>query len=141
VKALVVGYGNELCGDDAVGPLAARAAATWGLHGMRCLDVHQLTPELVDELAGVDRVVFVDARQDGDGVVVEELRGRARHPGTHVSDPRGLLALCAVLHGRAPRAWLVSVPAGCLVLGAGLSSTAERGLEQALALVRGLLEA
>jgi hydrogenase maturation protease len=139
MKALVVGYGNELRGDDAVGPLAARAVARWQLPGVLCLDVHQLTPELIEELAAVERVVFIDARLDGEDVTVEELHGGGEAPGGHVSDPRNLLALCAALHGQAPRAWLVTVPGVCLGLGAGLSGRTEQGLTQAQALVRGLL--
>jgi hydrogenase maturation protease len=139
VKALLIGYGNELCGDDAVGPLAARKVAEWGLPGVCCLDVCQLTPELVDELAEVERVVFVDARLGGDSVAVDELSGGGDAPAGHVSNPRGLLALCEVLHGRRPRGWLVTVPADSLELGVGLSARAELGLRQAVTLLRRLL--
>ncbi len=136
MSVLVVGYGNELRGDDAVGPLAARAAAQWGLAGVRCLDLHQLTPEVVEEMAGVAEVVFIDARLGGEGVRVEELSAGGEAPGGHVSDPRGLLALCAVLHGRAPRARLVTIGVGAVEVGAGLSAGAEARLRQTLALLR-----
>jgi hydrogenase maturation protease len=135
----MIGYGNELCGDDAVGPIVARRVREWRLDGVRCLDVHQLTPELVDELAEVERVIFIDARLgDGEAQVVE-LTGAGEIPGAHVSDPRGLLALCEALYGFRPRAWLVTVRAECVELGARLSARAEQGLLQALALLRRLV--
>jgi hydrogenase maturation protease len=139
VRTLVIGYGNELRGDDSLGPRIARAVADWRLEGVRCLDLHQLTPELVDEMAGVDRVVFIDARQGAGAPVLQELTGAGGAPAGHVSDPRGLLALCQVLHGRAPRAWLLTVGGECFEIGAGLSAGSAEGLRQALALVRALL--
>jgi hydrogenase maturation protease len=140
VSVLVIGYGNELRGDDALGPLAARAVAGWGLPGVRCLDLHQLTPELVEEMVSVERAIFIDARLGGEDVRMEELSAGGAAPAGHVGDPRGLLALCGVLHGRAPRAWLVTVRAEALAFGAGLSAGVETRLWQALALLRRWLD-
>jgi hydrogenase maturation protease len=137
---LVVGYGNELRGDDAVGPLAARTVASWGLEGVRCLAVHQLTPELVEELAEAEKAIFIDARLGTGGTRVEELSAAGQAPGGHVSDPGGLLALCRVLHERAPKAWLVTVAAENLEAGETLSGGAREGLHHALSQVRALLE-
>src|SRR5947208_15429626 len=61
VSILVVGYGNELRGDDAAGPRIAREVAAWGLPQVRTLAAHQLTPELAAELAHADAAIFVDA--------------------------------------------------------------------------------
>ena len=58
---LIIGYGNELCGDDAVGPWVARAVAEWQLPAVKSLAVPQLTPELTTELAKTNYVMFVDA--------------------------------------------------------------------------------
>ena len=52
VRTLVIGYGNELRGDDAVGPLVARTAESWQRPGLRALAVQQLTPELAEDIAG-----------------------------------------------------------------------------------------
>lgn len=63
---LVIGYGNALRGDDGAGPCAAlrvgarREGGRWG-GALRTLAVHQLLPELVDDIAGAGRVVFIDA--------------------------------------------------------------------------------
>ena len=61
---LVIGYGNELRGDDAAGPCVARGVADWGRPEVDGLAVHQLTPELAPALAGAEVVVFVDACAD-----------------------------------------------------------------------------
>ena len=63
---MVIGMGNPLRGDDGIGwRLAARIRAQAGLTVLRR---QQLTPELVTELAVVDRVLFLDALVDwGDG--------------------------------------------------------------------------
>ena len=57
--SLVIGIGNPLRGDDGIGwRLAAQLPAGSGL-GVRCRQ--QLTPELAEELAAVERVLFLDA--------------------------------------------------------------------------------
>src|SRR5690242_2835552 len=58
---VVIGYGNDIRGDDAAGPLAARAVAAWGAPGVRALAAHQLTPELAEALAAAELAIFVDA--------------------------------------------------------------------------------
>ena len=58
---LVIGYGNDLRSDDAVGKRVAEAVATWKLPSVQALAVHQLTPELTVKLTDVDRAIFVDA--------------------------------------------------------------------------------
>ncbi len=42
---LVLGYGNELRGDDGLGPLVARTVADANIPGVRVLTARQLLPE------------------------------------------------------------------------------------------------
>jgi hydrogenase maturation protease len=134
---LVIGYGNTLRGDDAAGPRAASAVASWDLPGVIAKAVPQLTPELAEPLATAHRAIFVDARLAAEGELVEVLsiepsgRGLGAALG-HVADPRRLLALTRTAYGTCPRSWLVTVPAADFSLGEGLSPAAERGLEEAL---------
>jgi hydrogenase maturation protease len=131
---LVIGYGNELRRDDGVGPCVARAAAAWNLPGLRALSVHQLTPELAEELAVMDRVIFIDAAAEGHGPEVRTLVPAAAGAAAlgHAVDPRRLLGLTAALHGRAPMAWLITAPAADLGHGEGLSPEGERAAAEAL---------
>ena len=113
-RTLVIGYGSPIRGDDAIGPLAAEALAATPLpEGVRVEARHVLTAELVEDLAAVDRVVFLDATVEGTPgeVRVRDLAADARAVSTmaHFHDPRELLAWCETLYGRAPQAWLVSV--------------------------------
>lgn len=129
---LVIGYGNELRGDDAVGPRAARLVASWQRTGVKALAVPQLAPELAAELADAERVAFVDAAAEG------RVRWRPVAPVPeavnlgHVSTPGWLLGLAGEVFGRAPEAWLVTVPARQFEYGAPLTPLAADGLRVAV---------
>lgn len=136
---LVIGYGNELRGDDGVGPHVARRVARWGRPGVRGVAVHQLTPELAADLSAVQRAIFVDAEATSSGAPrLSELDAGAGAGCGHASDPRWLLGLTRAVYGRAPRAWLLTVPVADLAFGEGLSAAARRGAAAALRLIRSL---
>lgn len=143
--ALVIGYGNTLRGDDAVGPLAAAVVEGWGLPDVSALGVTQLTPELAAPLAAARLAVFVDARSaaadEQAGVEVLPLEPSSEPSAFgHAGDPRRLLALAQAAYGTCPdEAWLVTVPSADFRLGEGLSPRAARGLEEALKQVAVLL--
>jgi hydrogenase maturation protease len=137
--ALVIGLGNSLRGDDGAGP--AVVAALPHLPHVRCLEVHQLLPELADDIARVRRVVFVDASVTTPVVAVRSVKPRSGGVSSHVLSRETLLGLCRDTYGKAPRsAWLVEVPASAFELGAGLSEATRQALTEALARVRSLLE-
>jgi hydrogenase maturation protease len=140
---LVIGYGNTLRADDGAGPCVAARASAWGWPGLTAIAVHQLTPELAEPLAAAELAIFLDARLADASEEVEiiplEPAGSGGMDG-HTSDPRSLLALAQAVYGRHPRAWLVTLPAADLALGERLSSTAERGVEAALAGIAALIE-
>ena len=122
---LVIGYGNALRGDDAVGRRAAeRLAADGRLPGARIDACHQLTPELAADIAAARLVVLVDARENdgtpGD-VRIEQVVGCCRPLGSHAVDASALVDLATRLYGHAPPVILVSVTAERFDLGADLS--------------------
>lgn len=140
-KVVVIGYGNDLRGDDAAGRLAAAAVASWCLPGVEVISAHQLAPELSVHLACARLVIFVDATVTAHAAGVGRLEPGASPVGVgHMSDPRWLLGLTAALHGNHPEAWLVTVPARGLGLGESLSAAAAAGLEEALTAVRKLIK-
>ena len=55
---LVIGYGNEPRGDDAIGPQVAQCVSAWSRPEVVGLAVHQLTPELAALLADVESRIF-----------------------------------------------------------------------------------
>ncbi len=139
---LVIGYGNELRGDDGVGPRVARAVAAWQWPGLLALDVHQLTPELAEWLATANRAIFIDGAIECSNTTkaepIGQLRGHA--PLGHYSDPRRLLELAQQLYGHCPEAWLVTIPIENVAYGQEISLRAEAGLAEALRLVKSLIK-
>ena len=134
----VVGYGNELRSDDGAGPAVARAVAAWEQPGVCGLACHQLTPELAEPLARAAGVIFVDAAVGEDAAPrIRELVPAEDAPfGSHTMHPGALLALARRLFGRAPPAWLVTLPVANLDHGDTLSPTARAGVEWALGEIR-----
>jgi hydrogenase maturation protease len=137
---LVIGYGNTLRRDDGAGPRVAGIVEDLRLPGVFTIACPQLTPELADPLARTRAAVFVDASADDPGPV----RKLGLEPSessqilAHAADPRILLALARDAFGRAPEAWLLTVPAADLGFGEELSPAAERGIRNAVRAVRAL---
>ena len=132
---LVIGYGNELLCDDGVGQRVARAVAEWRVPNLRSLAVHQLTPELAEELVDVDRVIFVDAYTEATQQEVRVCRLEAADTVAttgHTSDPLLLLAIAQALYNAHPQAWWVGIPAVNFELSDRLSPITEQGMEEAL---------
>lgn len=136
---LVIGYGNELRSDDAVGPKVAAAVEEMKLPGVRTIVCHQLTPELAEPVSRASRVVFVDAAVDATEVQLCGLKpaegGRIM---THAADPRVLLALARDVFGHCPAAWWLTIPVQNLEVGEGLSPAARLGFERALEKIQAL---
>lgn len=139
---LVIGYGNALRGDDAVGCEVAIAVADWHLLPIKSVAVQQLMPELAAEIAKADYVIFVDACSKSyaptiqlDPIVVDKnalAYCAAPILMNHACNPSALVALTHVLYGRHPQTWLLQIPTEHCDLGRPLSKTAQRGMDLAL---------
>ncbi|MBI5445016.1 MAG: hydrogenase maturation protease [Deltaproteobacteria bacterium] len=71
---VVIGLGSPFLSDDGVGPRVVRELARQGLAGARLVEAHAGGLLLVEELAGAERAVIVDAliderREPGEVVV------------------------------------------------------------------------
>lgn len=138
-QTLVIGYGNRLRRDDGAGPWVAERFA--GRPGIRVIVVHQLLPELADELAACQRVVFVDAAASAVLVSARVIEPASRQSCLgHTCDPASLLGLTAALHGVSLKAWLVTVPAHDLGHGEGLSKETESATEATVLVIERLIE-
>ncbi len=135
---LIIGYGNELRGDDAAGPLAARELAD---RGFDALAVHQLMPELAERIAAARVVVFLDADASvtpGE-VLVEPLALTGEHPPLgHYASSAGLLSLVRLVYGASPDAWLVRIGVETFDFGEALSAAAEQAVRHAVDEAAGL---
>jgi hydrogenase maturation protease len=144
IKALVVGFGNPLRGDDGLGQIAAAMLAAAPPDGAEVRACHQLTPELAERLAGVDLAVFIDAAAGAvaGSIAVEPVEPAAARIGLdHHVDAGMLLTLAERLYGRAPAAFLVRVGAASFTLGAELSEPVRAALPAVLATVARLVRA
>jgi hydrogenase maturation protease len=133
MKLLVIGYGNPLRGDDGFGYRAAERIAG-------AIAVHQLTPELMDPIGRVDRVVFLDASAEG---VPGEIRRRTLEPApagaafTHHAAPESLVAGAMALYGRAPAAEIITASGQEFGFSEGLSPAVSAALEAIVAELSG----
>lgn len=138
IDTLVIGWGNEWRGDDAVGRLAAQALAVWAGPAVRVMDVRQLTPELACAVSEVRRVLFIDACPVAGGADVRcerlvcEPSTAATGMTGHMGSPRQLVQAAQAWYGATPEAWLLAIPG--IEWGAieGISPIAQTGLERAL---------
>ncbi len=113
IRSLIIGYGNPIRGDDAIGPLVADQLLQTTLPPeVRVIARHILTAELIAELIDVEQVIFLDAAMNGVPGTVQCQPVTAELLPTvvlaHFQTPAELLAWCMTLYGRAPQAWLIS---------------------------------
>jgi hydrogenase maturation protease len=132
---LVIGYGSDLRGDDAAGPLAARLLRD---RGIDAIAVHQLTPELAERIARSGTVFFLDADANVpagevsiEPICAEDECGLVEHYAT----PGALLRLARDAFGATPEAWMVAMGGSCFDLSEGLSAPAQSAAAQAVRMV------
>lgn len=137
---VIIGYGNEIRGDDGAGLRVAEDVESLALPGVRVIACHQLTPDLAEVIAEAGAVFFADAKPVTDDEAAVEIAdvGPETKSGfsLHSGSPGGLLALAQALYGRCPPAWCVAIPAVNFDLGQTLTETAKRGVIEAVAAIR-----
>jgi hydrogenase maturation protease len=143
VRCLILACGNTLRGDDGIGPFLC----TWaeerfaGEPGVRAMTSHQWTPEIAEDVAAADTVLFVDSSLDQapGQVLLRELTPMPLKPGlvTHHLGAAELLRVAQDVYGVHPRkASLLTVGAGSIELGDEFSASVRAALPDA----QGLLE-
>jgi hydrogenase maturation protease len=140
-KVLVIGYGNTLRGDDAAGIRAAELIAK-RLPEIECICMHQLMPELAEQIAVNDIVFFLDAdvnaAQPNERLVVPGVE--LDQPRTHFISPESLLSLSQHLYQQTPsKAYVVGIPASQFEFSEELSESTTKSVEESVTLVESLL--
>jgi Ni,Fe-hydrogenase maturation factor len=160
---LLIGYGNELRGDDAAGPWVARDIERRQIPGVRTLAVHQLTPELAEPISQAQAVIFIDAcvspetrdpvsALPGQGTeilpspeasplpaIIPIAPAAASGIPTHLGNPRFLLGLAMSLYAHCPPAWLVTIPAAHLDFGETFSLSTRASIDKAVVAIQELI--
>jgi hydrogenase maturation protease len=145
-KTLVIGYGNPLRCDDAVGQIVAqRFATSYADASTEVRTLFQLVPELAEDISAAEMVVFVDASAT---LAPGEVRcepiecaptSSSDESFTHRVTPHGLLLMSRELYGKVPRAWLVSIGGVVFGHGEGLSQQLAVKVDEICEQIRGIL--
>jgi hydrogenase maturation protease len=142
-KLMLFGYGNPGRGDDALGPELIARIAQMHFAGVECQNDMQLQVEHVTDLAGCDRVLFVDADMscaepfEFSGITSEKDVSYT----SHAMSPSALLhAYSQVYKKEAPPAFLLRIRGYDFELGDPLTSQASDNLEEAVKQVVELIE-
>lgn len=137
-RCLILACGNTLREDDGVGPFLAQwAEEHWRDDArVRVLCDHQWTPDMAEEIAAAETVIFVDCSLDQapGQILLRELSPASLKPGlvTHHLGAAELLRVAQDLYGMLPRrACLLTVGAASIELGEGLSPTVRNALPDA----------
>lgn len=138
VRCLILACGNTLREDDGVGPFLA-SWAEGRYHDdarVRVICDHQWTPEMVEDVASAESVIFIDCATDCEPGLVRtmavEPAADTSKLGTHHLDAVQLLALSRQLYGKMPRnSLLLTVGAASLELREGFSEAVEAALPEA----------
>jgi hydrogenase maturation protease len=142
IRCLILACGNTLRSDDGVGPwLAAWAEERFRAEPrVRVLSRQQWTPELAEEIARVESVVFIDCAADLEpGLIrldpVEPAAG-TQGLATHQLGAAELLGLGRELYDSLPcNALLLTIGAGSTELGEEFSDAVKEALPEACRLI------
>jgi len=122
---LIIGYGNPLRSDDAIGQQIAQTMQDrLERSDVEVQLVYQLTPELVESVSHACLVVFIDARVGGKpGEVIHETLEPRSIAGafTHNVTPMSLLSAAHDLYGALPDGILISIAGAGFDYGCELS--------------------
>jgi hydrogenase maturation protease len=137
-RCLILACGNTLREDDGVGPwLAAWAEERFAGEGsVHVVSRQQWTPELAEEIAGAQSVIFIDCAVNAQPGSVQlapvEPGGGAPGLATHHFGAAELLSLSKDLYGSVPRtSLLLMIGAGSLELREGFSEAVNAALPEA----------
>ncbi len=145
-RILILGFGNPLRGDDGVGwYVATQLFERTGAWRCDVRTLHQLVPELADDLARYEVAVLIDASADqpAGSVRIRELGAEAPRTEegafSHHVGPRELLTLAATLYGHTPRTFLCTIGGADFGFTEQLSPSAQAGAQQAIRTLQALL--
>lgn len=139
VRILLIACGNSLRGDDGAAEVVLRSIAP--SKDVVCRAVQQLTPELAEDLAGYDRVVFLDADAASHHLAIEQVHAtRPAHSVlTHASTATEIVTMARALFGFAGEALVCGIPARDFQAGASLSPLTLQFVQEAATQVANLI--
>jgi hydrogenase maturation protease len=141
-RCLVLACGSTLREDDGIGPwLAEWAEERFASDGnVRVVSRQQWTPELAEDVAHADSVIFIDcaANAEPGSLHLVPVAPGVESPGiaTHHFGASELLSLGKELYGAVPRiSLLLTIGAGSLELREGFSASVQAAIPEACRLI------
>lgn len=131
---LIIGVGNPLRGDDAVGNEVTARIAAEQIEGVFTMQVQQLTTDLLDEILQADATVVVDASLNTESVELYQA-SPAAPAGTghsHAASVSLLQQLAKQLRGLEPVIYICGIGVGSLEFGETLSPVAKQNADLAV---------
>jgi hydrogenase maturation protease len=141
-RCLILACGNTLRGDDGIGPWLAQWAEERfaGQSDLRVISRQQWTPELAEDIAGAESVLFVDCSLESAAGTVKTIQVEPAHPDEglathHIGAPQ-LLQLAQELYGSLPcTSLLLTVGAGSIELAEEFSAEVTAAQAEACGLI------
>lgn len=143
-KLLIIGFGNPHRRDDGIGPQVSDGLKNrfGDVEGVSMMSLHQLGPELAEDLGEATGVIFIDAdhsRLRG-GLLWSRIRPvPSMVSAVHSLTAGELLGLTKLLYNRCPPAWMVSVEGRDFSFGEELSKEAADNAELATVEIAGVI--
>lgn len=140
-RVLVIAIGNPLRCDDGLAWHAAEELSR-DEDAPEILRVHQLAPELAEDVSRTSTVIFVDAAGEGEPGKVTYERVSPTSSAAHFSHhftPAAVLALAETLYGAHPNAFSVTMAGECFDHGDALSPCVVQCMPHLLTKIRALL--
>ena len=143
---LIIGYGNLMRGDDAIGCHAARALEQhfWNDPDVEVMAAQQLTPEMAEDVSQREFVLFLDASfGEPPGTIKRVTVSPEPGPGgfSHDLTPSSLLTATEQLYGDAPFAMSITMAGWSFDLGQKMSQIATRRMPDLIRLAQEAVEA
>lgn len=141
MKTLLVGFGNPMRSDDGIGPYVVEKISELDMSDVAARTCHQLGVELIDDVLGYDRVIFVDAGEGREEFNFRRLRGdAAAASSSHYLSPETLYRLARKLFPSLPTFYLCTVGAANFAFGEGFSEKAVAGANGAVDFLKAMLQ-
>jgi hydrogenase maturation protease len=144
IRLLVIGFGNPLRSDDALGwHVAQELSRTVSPDGVQVIAAHQLTPDLSEVISRAQHVLFIDASRNGEpGSLncVEVTAAPSPSRFTHDLSPAAVLKMAAELYGPYPTAHLLTITGESFETGETMSPTVLAAIPALMAEVRNFVE-
>ncbi|OHE11564.1 MAG: hypothetical protein A3J96_07715 [Sulfurimonas sp. RIFOXYC2_FULL_36_7] len=108
---VIVGYGNELRGEDAFGVDVIKKLEKFHLKNTKLISAFQLTPEIVLELLEADEIIFIDAcnNEKNHYALACSLSVQSRFNLSHHISPKTIVSMLENLYEKHPNFFIYSM--------------------------------